>query len=139
MCFVGNGACTRCREAAALLLAAKKIQAFWGENEGITAAADRSKGSPRNVTQRLSDKERQRILLTCKEPEFAALPAAQIAPVLADRGPINSCGEDFFEGSERQLLPGLASPWAGPSPRQGTAPMEPRPVPRLRADGPNQV
>jgi hypothetical protein len=34
--FCRKRSCTRCREAAALLLAAKKIQAFWGENEGIT-------------------------------------------------------------------------------------------------------
>ena len=47
---------------------------------------DCRKGSYRHVAHRLSEEERQRILLTCNEPEFAALPPGQIVPVLADRG-----------------------------------------------------
>jgi hypothetical protein len=46
---------------------------------------DRHKGSPRHMAHRLSEEERQRILLTCNEPEFAALPPGQIVPFLADR------------------------------------------------------
>lgn len=46
-------------------------------------------------TTELSDEERERILLTCNEPEFAALPSRQIVPVLADPGLYNSSGEDF--------------------------------------------
>jgi hypothetical protein len=38
------------------------------------------------VSHRLTDEERQRILLACNQLEFAALPPGQIVPVLADRG-----------------------------------------------------
>ena len=64
---------------------------FAGDGDGI----DRRKGSPRHVVHRLSEEERQRILLTCNESEFAALPPGQIVPVLADRG--------LYIGSERSF------------------------------------
>jgi len=47
---------------------------------------DRRKGSYRHVAYRLSEEERQLILLTCNEPEFAALPPGQFVPVFAYRG-----------------------------------------------------
>jgi hypothetical protein len=53
---------------------------FAGAGDGV----DCRKGSHRHVAHRLSEEERQRILLTCSEPEFAALPSGQIVPVLAD-------------------------------------------------------
>ena len=56
---------------------------------------DCRRGSHRNVSHRLSKEERQRILLTCNEPEFAALPPGQIVPILAERG--------LFIGSERSF------------------------------------
>ena len=92
---------------------------------------DRRKGSHRHVAHRLSEQERQRILLTCNEPEFAALPPGQIVPVLADRG--------LSIGSERSFYRVLHT--HGQVHRRGRArpPQEPRPVPRLRASGPNQV
>ena len=92
---------------------------------------DRRKGSYRHVAHRLSEQERQRILLTCNEPEFAALPPGQIVPVLADRG--------LYIGSERSFYRVLHT--LGQVHRRGRArpPQEPRPVPRLRASGPNQV
>jgi putative transposase len=92
---------------------------------------DRRKGSHRLVSHRLSEEERKRILLTCNEPEFAALPPGQIVPILADRG--------LFIGSERSFYRVLHA--HGQVHRRGRAraPQEPRPVPRLRADGPNQV
>jgi putative transposase len=43
-------------------------------------------GSHCLVFHRLTDEERQGILLTCNQPEFAALPPGQIMPILADRG-----------------------------------------------------
>jgi len=64
---------------------------FAGDGDGV----DRRKGSSRHVAHRLSEEERQRILLTCNEPEFAALPPGQIVPVLADRG--------LYIGSERSF------------------------------------
>ena len=92
---------------------------------------DRRKGSQRHVAYRLSDEDRQRILLTCNKPVFAALPLGQIVPVLAYRG--------LFFGPERSFYRVLHA--HGQAHRRGRArlPMEPRPVPRLRADGPNQV
>ena len=47
---------------------------FLGEGDGV----DRRKGSARLVGHRLSEEERQRILLTCNQPEYAALPPGQI-------------------------------------------------------------
>ena len=42
-------------------------RAFVGDGDG----EDRRKGSPRLVSHRLSEEERQRILLTCNQPEYA--------------------------------------------------------------------
>jgi putative transposase len=83
------------------------------------------------VSHRLTDEERQRILLTCNQPEFAALPPGQIVPILADRG--------LYIGSERSFYRVLHD--HGQAHRRGRArpPQEPRPVPRLQARGPNQV
>lgn len=46
---------------------------FAGAGDGV----DRRKGSHRYVAHLLSEEERQLILLTCNEPEFAALPRAR--------------------------------------------------------------
>jgi putative transposase len=100
---------------------------FAGDGDGL----DRRKGSPRLVSHRLSEEERQRILLTCNQPEFAALPPGQIVPILADRG--------VYIGSERSFYRVLHA--NGQAHRRGRArpPQEPRPVPRLEARGPNEV
>ena len=47
---------------------------------------DRRKGAPRMVSHRLSEEERQRILLTCTQPQYAAQPPGQIVPAPADQG-----------------------------------------------------
>ena len=100
---------------------------FAGDADGI----DQRKGSHRHVAHRLSEEERQRILLICNEPKFAAVPPCQIVPVLADRG--------LYIGSERSFYRVLHA--HGQAHRRGRTrlPQEPRPVPRLRAAGPNQV
>jgi transposase InsO family protein len=100
---------------------------FAGDGDGI----DRRKGSHRQDVHRRSEEERLRILLTCNEPEFAALPPGQIVPVLADRG--------LYIGSERSSYRVLYD--HGQAHRRGRArpPQEPRPLPRLRAAGPNHV
>ena len=100
---------------------------FAGNGEGV----DRRKGSHRHVAHRLTEEERKRILLTCNEPEFAALPPSQIVPVLADRG--------LYLGSERSFYRVLHA--HGQAHRRGRArpPQEPRPVPRLLASSANQV
>ena len=89
------------------------------------------KGSHRHVSHRLSEEERQRILLTCNESEFAALPPGQILPILADQG--------LFSGIERSFYRVLHC--HGQVNRRGRArpPQEPCPVPRLQAAGLNQV
>jgi transposase InsO family protein len=100
---------------------------FAGDGEGV----DGRKGSSRHVAHRLSEEERQRILLTCNEPRYASLPPGQIVPDLADQG--------IYIGSERSFYRVLHA--HGQLHRRGRArlPQEPRPVPRLRATGPNQV
>ena len=102
-------------------------KAFGGDGDGV----DRRKGSDRLVGHRLSEEERQRILLTCNQPEYASLPPGQIVPALADQG--------LFIGSESSFYRVLHQ--AGQCHRRGRArlPQEPRSVPRLRADRPNQV
>ena len=77
-------------------------------------SADGLKGSSRQVAHRLSEEERQRILLTCNEPQYASLQPGQIFPILAYQGQLHRRG-------------------------RARLPQEPRPVPRLRATGPNQV
>ena len=64
---------------------------FAGDGDGL----DGRKGGPRQVYHRLTDEERQRILLTCNQPEIATLPPGQIVPILADRG--------LYIGSERSF------------------------------------
>ena len=92
---------------------------------------DRRKGSSRQVAHRLSVEECQRILLTCNEPKYASLPPGQIVPDLADQG--------IYIGSERSFYRVLHA--NSQLHRRGRArlPQEARPIPRLRADGPNQV
>ena len=102
-------------------------RAFASDGDG----EDRRKGSPRLVSHRLSEEERQRILLTCNQPEYASLPPGQIVPALADQG--------HYIGSESSFYRVLHQ--AGQCQRRGRArpPQAPRTVPRLRADGPNQL
>ena len=94
----------RAREVAALLgVGLTTLQRWRRQFAGGRDGTDRRKGSKRHVAHPLSDEERQRILLTCNEPEFAALPPGQIVPVLSDRGLFDSCDEDFVYGSERSF------------------------------------
>lgn len=92
---------------------------------------DRRKGSSRHVAQRLSAEECKRILLTCNEPKYTSLPPGQIVPDLDDQG--------IYIGSERSFYRVLHA--EGQLHLRGRArlPQEARPVPRLRATGPNQV
>ena len=108
---------------------------FAGDGNGV----DRSKGRSRHVTNHLSKEERQRILLTCNEPEFAALPLGKIVPVLADRGLYNSCGEHCVYDSERSLYRVLHAHGQAHRRARARPPQEPRPVRRLRAEGENEV
>ena len=92
---------------------------FAGDGDGLY----RRKGSPLLVSHRLTEEERQRILLTCNQPEFAALPPGQIVPILADRG--------LYIGSERSLYRVLHPHGQGHHRGRARPPQEPRPAPRL--------
>ncbi len=120
-----------CKLAELLGVGLTTLQRWRRQFAGDGDRLDRRKGSPRNVSHRLTEAERQRILLTCNQPDFASLPPGQIVPVLADRG--------LYIGSERSFYRVLHA--HGQAHRRGRArpPQEPRPVPLLRADGPNQV
>ena len=73
----GAGLVSACAEIGICLRTLKRWRkAFLGDCDGH----DRRKGSPRLVLHRLSEEERQRILLTCKQPEYASLPPGQIVP-----------------------------------------------------------
>lgn len=81
---VADGA--RARELALLLGVGLTTLQRWrrqfaGDGDGI----NRRKGNHRHVAYRLNEEECQRILVTCNEPEFAALPPGQIVPILGDR------------------------------------------------------
>ena len=122
----------RAQEVAALLgVGLTTLQRWRRQFAGDGNGLDRRKGSQRLVSHRLTDEERQRILLTCNKPEFAALPPGQIVPILADRG--------LYVGSESSFYRVLHA--HGQAHRRGRArpPHEPRPVPRLEARGPNQL
>ena len=100
---------------------------FAGDGDGL----DGRKGSLRLVSHRLTEEERQRILEIRNQKDFAALPAGQIVPILADQG--------LYVGSERSFYRVLHA--HGQAHRRGRArpPQKPREVPQLEARGVNQV
>jgi len=102
------------------------------DGDGVDGhGGDRRKGSRRHVPHRLSDQERQRILAVYNQPQYAALPPAQIVPDLADQGEYLASESSFYRVlHEHQQVQ-----------RRGRArpPQKPRSVPRRRADGPNQL
>jgi putative transposase len=117
--------------AALLSVGLTTLQRWRRQFAGVGDGVDCRKGSHRHVAHRLTGEERERILLTCNEHEFAGLPPMQIVPVLADRG--------LYICSERSFYRMLHA--HGQAHRRGRArpPQQPRAVPRLWAAGPNQV
>ena len=92
---------------------------------------DRRKGSERHVPHRLSEQERREILAVCNQPQYASLLPAQIAPDLVDQGRYLASESSFYRvlhAHQQVQRRGRARP-----------PQAPRPVPRRRADGPNQL
>ena len=71
---------------------------FLGDGDG----KDRRKGSARLVAHRLSEEERQRILLTCNQPQYASLPPGQIVPALADQKLFIGSESSFYRVLHRQ-------------------------------------
>ena len=124
----GAGLVSACGEIGICLRTLKR----WRKAcQGDGGGHDRRKGSHRLVLHKLTEKERQRILLTCNQQEYASLPPGQIVPALADQG--------LYIGSESSFYRVLHA--HGQAHRRGRArpPQEPRAVPRLRAAGANQV
>jgi putative transposase len=124
----GEGLVSACSEIGICLRTLKRWRkGFADDGDGH----DRRKGSRSLVLHRLSEEERQRILLTCNQAESASLPPGQIVPALADQG--------LYIGSESSFY--LVLHAHGQAHRRGRArpPQEPRDVPRLRASGANQL
>jgi len=137
----GMAAGARAREVAAVRgVGLTTLQRRRRQFAGVGDGSDGRKGSHRVVSHRLSDEERQRILLTCNQPEFAALPPGQIVSHREVRSP-NSILADLglYLGSARSFYRVLHA--HGQAHRRGRArpPQEPRPVPRLEAREPNEV
>lgn len=79
---------------------------------------------------RISDKERQKVLAIANSPEFRDLSPKQIVPRLADRGEYVASESTFYRVLRDADLVHHRSPSAGPTPR---------PRPDHAATGPNQV
>ena len=62
------------------------LQLWRRKFSAVGKGTDGRKDSQCKVSHRVTEEERQRILLTCNEAEFALLPPGQIVPVLAERG-----------------------------------------------------
>ena len=119
------------REACADLERAEGAAAQGEGHGGDGGGHDRRKDRPRLVSHKLSEEERQRILLNCNQAEYASLPPGQIEPALADQG--------LYIGSESSFYRVLHA--HGQVHRRGRVqpPQKPRAVPRLRAARANQV
>jgi putative transposase len=98
---------------------------------GDSGGHDCRKGSHRYVSHKLTEEERQSILLACNQPEYASLPPDHIVHALADQGLYISSESSFYRVLNAH----------GQAQRRGRArpPQEPRAALRLRTAGANQV
>jgi len=122
---------TAVRVAERMAISLRTLQRWRRQFAGDGDGGDRRKGSKRHVPHRLSEQERQEILAVCNQPQYAALPPAQIVPDLADQGKFLASESSFYRvlhTHQQEQHRGRARP-----------PQEPRPVPRRCADGPNQL
>jgi len=100
---------------------------FAGDGEGV----DGRKSSARQVAHQIKYKKLQRYLISCNDPQCASLPTGKIVPDLAD--------QRMIIGSESSIYRILHGHGQLIRRGRGRLPQERRPVPRLRATGPNQV
>lgn len=122
---------TAARVAERMAISLRTLQRWRRQFAGDGDGGDRRKGSVRHVAHRLSQQERQQILAVCNKPQYASLPPAQIVPALADQGAFLASESSFYRvlhAHQQVQRRGRARP-----------PQQSRPVPRRRADGPNQL
>jgi putative transposase len=85
----------RSRSACAELCLSLRTYHRWQDGGGI-----KTDGRPHAVrpvpAHKLSDEERERILQTCHQPEYASLPPSQIVPALADQGVYLASESSFY-------------------------------------------
>ncbi len=89
----GAGLMSACGEIGICL---RTLKCWCKPLTGDGVGNDRRKGSHRLVSHKLSEEERQRILLTCNKPEYASLPPGQIVPALADQGLYIASESSFY-------------------------------------------
>ena len=123
-----NAAGARCHKACELLGIAPRTLQRWQQCGELIEDARRTRGYV--PTNKLSDKERERIITVANRDEFAHLPPSQIVPQLADRGEYIASESSFYRVLRKagQLKHRQAS-------RAATT-HKPRP---LEARAPNQV
>ena len=87
-----------CRINAACVEAEVSLRTYrrWvcGDESTVDKRAEAKRPEPSN---KLSKKERQTILDTCNEPEYANLPPSQIVPILLDDGIYHGSESSFIE------------------------------------------
>ncbi len=123
-----NAAGARCHKACELLGIAPRTLQRWQQCGELIEDARRTRDYV--PTNKLSDKERERIIGVANRDEFAHLPPSQIVPQLADRGEYIASESSFYRVLRKagQLQHRQAS-------RAATV-QKPRP---LEANAPNQV
>lgn len=112
-------------------IAASTLRRWRPASQGAVREDGRPTAIRPTPARRLSDKEKQRLVDTCNQPEFASLPPSQIVPALADQGQ--------YIGSESTLYRELKK--AGQLAPRGRAKarQKPKPPTTHRATAINQV
>ncbi len=117
-------------EACRILMISPRTLQRWRENGEIKADGRKEAGSQCEPANKLSEQERQMILKTTNQPEFASMSPNQIVPVLADRGQYIASESSFYRvlrEADQLAHRGKAKP-----------PTRQRPAP-LQADASNQL
>jgi putative transposase len=112
-----------------LELSARTLQR-WREEAGVKADGRKEAAERREPANRLSEHERQQILVIANQPQFAHMAPNQIVPTLADRGLYIASESSFY----RVLREANQLAHRG----KAKAPTRQRPA-ALQATGPNQL
>ena len=120
----------RKHKACAELGISKRTVERWQQDGEMTIDKRPTAERPAPLNK-LSEAERQTILDTCHQPEYASLPPSQIVPRLADQGTYLASESSFY----RVLRDAGEQQHRGRS----SAPRKPKPLSTHCATGPNQV